>query len=582
MARRGNMRSSVSRPIAGRWEVLPLQAAPRPVEVSKKDGTPDLVEASKKNGTPDPVEASKKDGTPDLVEASKKNGTRDPVEASKKDGMPAPVEASKKDRALIRPATDGAQDGDLPPFFTEGAMLRLEEGLRAQREQQGRRHFSESDGVPSRTGGSGGRQTEEHLSNDVGDLRRTTAQVSRSGAHGREVQTIDSAEQTFPRYAADVAFERGSGRREADHDAPSFELPGWQNSRRSIENLHRVGSGPGLPDEIAQRRSPYWRWLKVDLLLCVLLLIVGAAAWGVSLEARTRGSTDAPAVNIKGARTASVSPDNDRPRQSITNGVKSPAATPSAAPSSKQPVEAQAPGTPAASKTPATPSLPPPTPAPPNTQPVQAQAPARPAASETAATSSLPSPTPAPSNKQRVEAQGPATPAVSETAATPSLPPPSPARPNKQPVEAQGPATPTASQTLAKPSLPPRSAATRNKQVTEAQGPATPTASQTLAKPSLPPRSAATRNKQLTEAQGPAAPAASQTLAKPSLPLPSAATRKKQLIEAQGPATRAASETPAASPQCNIPVCEQFYRSFRRSDCTYQPLSGGPRRICDR
>jgi penicillin-binding protein 1A len=40
--------------------------------------------------------------------------------------------------------------------------------------------------------------------------------------------------------------------------------------------------------------------------------------------------------------------------------------------------------------------------------------------------------------------------------------------------------------------------------------------------------------------------------------------------------------TGAASASCNIPVCERYYRSFRASDCTYQPLEGGVRRFCDR
>ena len=35
----------------------------------------------------------------------------------------------------------------------------------------------------------------------------------------------------------------------------------------------------------------------------------------------------------------------------------------------------------------------------------------------------------------------------------------------------------------------------------------------------------------------------------------------------------------AGNAQGNIPVCERFYRSFRASDCTYQPYSG-PRRYC--
>jgi uncharacterized protein YjbI with pentapeptide repeats len=36
------------------------------------------------------------------------------------------------------------------------------------------------------------------------------------------------------------------------------------------------------------------------------------------------------------------------------------------------------------------------------------------------------------------------------------------------------------------------------------------------------------------------------------------------------------------SPQCNISVCQRSYRSFRDSDCTYQPSRGGPRRVCHR
>jgi penicillin-binding protein 1A len=35
-------------------------------------------------------------------------------------------------------------------------------------------------------------------------------------------------------------------------------------------------------------------------------------------------------------------------------------------------------------------------------------------------------------------------------------------------------------------------------------------------------------------------------------------------------------------PQCNVRVCQRFYRSFRASDCTFQPYGGGPRRICER
>ena len=34
-------------------------------------------------------------------------------------------------------------------------------------------------------------------------------------------------------------------------------------------------------------------------------------------------------------------------------------------------------------------------------------------------------------------------------------------------------------------------------------------------------------------------------------------------------------------PQCNIQACSKAYRSFRASDCSFQPYSG-PRRICER
>jgi penicillin-binding protein 1A len=37
-----------------------------------------------------------------------------------------------------------------------------------------------------------------------------------------------------------------------------------------------------------------------------------------------------------------------------------------------------------------------------------------------------------------------------------------------------------------------------------------------------------------------------------------------------------------SAPQCNIAACGQFYHSFRASDCTYQPYSGGPRQYCGR
>jgi hypothetical protein len=64
----------------------------------------------------------------------------------------ADSEALKKDGALNRPATDRSQGDDAPAFMTEEALLRLEEGLRVQRERQEGRLFSEPETESSRPG----------------------------------------------------------------------------------------------------------------------------------------------------------------------------------------------------------------------------------------------------------------------------------------------------------------------------------------------------------------------------------------------------------------------------------------------
>jgi hypothetical protein len=45
---------------------------------------------------------------------------------------------------------------------------------------------------------------------------------------------------------------------------------------------------------------------------------------------------------------------------------------------------------------------------------------------------------------------------------------------------------------------------------------------------------------------------------------------------------RASQVSTQTAQQCNLDVCARVYRSFDPSDCTYQPNSGGARRICDR
>jgi hypothetical protein len=51
-------------------------------------------------------------------------------------------------------------------------------------------------------------------------------------------------------------------------------------------------------------------------------------------------------------------------------------------------------------------------------------------------------------------------------------------------------------------------------------------------------------------------------------------------VAAPAPTAPAAAAAPA-QPQCDIAACSAAYRSFRASDCTWQPFDG-PRRFCDK
>jgi membrane peptidoglycan carboxypeptidase len=52
-------------------------------------------------------------------------------------------------------------------------------------------------------------------------------------------------------------------------------------------------------------------------------------------------------------------------------------------------------------------------------------------------------------------------------------------------------------------------------------------------------------------------------------------------IAAGGPRALEASVVSGSASQCAYRACAQTYRSFRSSDCTYQPYSG-PRKLCDK
>jgi hypothetical protein len=38
----------------------------------------------------------------------------------------------------------------------------------------------------------------------------------------------------------------------------------------------------------------------------------------------------------------------------------------------------------------------------------------------------------------------------------------------------------------------------------------------------------------------------------------------------------------AGAPRCDYEACARTHHSFRASDCTYQPFTGGPRRLCEK
>jgi hypothetical protein len=57
-----------------------------------------------------------------------------------------------------------------------------------------------------------------------------------------------------------------------------------------------------------------------------------------------------------------------------------------------------------------------------------------------------------------------------------------------------------------------------------------------------------------------------------------------QRAEVQPPSINSQSSNAQGSsdqPGCDVSLCERYYRSFRASDCTYQPY-GGPRQYCAR
>ncbi|WP_291690498.1 PBP1A family penicillin-binding protein [Bradyrhizobium sp.] len=69
-----------------------------------------------------------------------------------------------------------------------------------------------------------------------------------------------------------------------------------------------------------------------------------------------------------------------------------------------------------------------------------------------------------------------------------------------------------------------------------------------------------------------------------AIPEPAVTTVGQSQVQPEVSSNAATTGTPptdAQGGQCNVPACERSYSSFRGSDCTYQPYSGGPRQHCD-
>jgi penicillin-binding protein 1A len=82
-----------------------------------------------------------------------------------------------------------------------------------------------------------------------------------------------------------------------------------------------------------------------------------------------------------------------------------------------------------------------------------------------------------------------------------------------------------------------------------------------------------------TDSASPPSASGQQTMPPPAPPQQTPPVAEQQ---AQPPIQGSGQNPVVVSTKCNIAVCERSYRSFRSSDCTYQPDEGGPRQFCDR
>lgn len=81
------------------------------------------------------------------------------------------------------------------------------------------------------------------------------------------------------------------------------------------------------------------------------------------------------------------------------------------------------------------------------------------------------------------------------------------------------------------------------------------------------------------EAQPPFSPAPQRAAPAKAAPDDDKSAARRPTVGVEGVGAGLGSSAPA--PQCDARACAITYRSFRAADCTYQPYTGGPRRICE-
>jgi hypothetical protein len=321
--------------------------------------------------------------------------------------MPKSLDSGKNVEPIAQ-ATNQASAGNTLSLFTEEALLRLQEGLRAQEEQRPRPD------QPPKSNGAGQlcRDNEQMLSqNDplppgvpVSAVACTpieaTSETARAGSRNAPALLTEGVLLRFEealRAQREQARSHQPGKsdgvkemelyRDNEQCVPEKDIASTRPKSQAISNsliasthIAAIGqSSPLAPSHQPQEpvRPPFWRRQKLALLTCGLLFVFGAAAVAIWLKERpaapakieARALSEGhprPAAGLQTVepaeppRIVSVSPNYDMPVHSILDAAKSSIlppplpALPTATPSDP-PADGQRRATPAGSETAAMP-----------------------------------------------------------------------------------------------------------------------------------------------------------------------------------------------------------------------------------